>query len=154
MKEIRFRRPEFQGKLRRARKFERRQDEQPSRLTMIWPLAGLIFLALAAYFLFFSKVFVITASNNDQVNSALARISGERKFLIPKSHFAILTRGNLLIELQSANPEASPLRVRRGEGRLKSSPTAARSRSLSGAEYPIPGSSRFLINFRSSGPDR
>ena len=107
MKEIRFRRPEFQGKLKRARKFERRNEkEEPSRLRQIWPWAGVAFLIAAAYFLFFSRVFVIESSNNEQANKAIARLARQHRYLIPKSHLVILTRRSLLLEIQKDNPEA------------------------------------------------
>ena len=107
MKEIRFRRPEFQGKLKRARKFERRNEkEEPSRLRQIWPWAGVAFLIAAAYFLFFSRVFVIESSNNEQANKAIARLARQHRYLIPKSHLVILTRRSLLLEIQKDNSEA------------------------------------------------
>ena len=107
MKEIRFRRPEFQGKLKRARKFERRNEkEEPSRLRQIWPWAGVAFLIAAAYFLFFSRVFVIESSNNEQANKAIARLARQHRYLIPKTHLVILTRRSLLLEIQKDNPEA------------------------------------------------
>lgn len=117
MREIRFRRREFQGKLRRARRFERSaapvkrlplRDRIISSLgfrSRFGRLAAVFLLLLVAYFFTISRMFVIDTANEARAAETLQRLAGNRRYLVPKSHIAVLSRSALLSAIQQTNPE-------------------------------------------------
>lgn len=123
MKEVRFRRPEFQAKLRSARKYERKPDPTPSTLrevafrgvglrTRLGQGAAVLLLFLIVYFLVVSKVFLVDHAvihsgriSSDEVAGVLLRLRNERFWLVPVNHWLVLTRGRLTEGLQKSYPE-------------------------------------------------
>lgn len=124
---MRFRRPEFQEKLARARKFQRKSAPattshgvwgstlksflglRSSRLTQA--MASMVIL-LAVYFLTISQTFLVKEASllapghrEEEINEVLLGLGERRKFFIPKNHILILTRESLLEALQKDLPE-------------------------------------------------
>lgn len=110
MREFRFRRPEFQEKLKRARGYQRKTAGVfGSRFARF---GILVVLLLAAYFLMVSGFFlvgdaVVTSSSitSEQVNDVLAAMGRTRAYLIPQNHILILTRQSLLAAFQKELPQ-------------------------------------------------
>lgn len=124
---IRFRRPEFQEKLERARRFQRKAiplseglgewvlqklglRSRPSRLL------SLILLLLIAYFLFISNLFLVKNAellsaepSPEQVREVLKLLKWKRIYLVPSSHILILNQKMMLAALQQELPQVRTL---------------------------------------------
>lgn len=123
MKEIRFRRPEFQQKLRRARSYERKNEPLPQGgassalrhiglATRFGQGATVLLFLLILYFLTISRVFLVTnviavggKVTSDQVAGVLARMEKSRIWLIPSNHIFVLSSKRLTTELAKSFPE-------------------------------------------------
>lgn len=122
-KQVRFRRPEFQEKLARARRFKRRISTQPEgksgrffvRLNLRSKLlrsSGIIFFLVVIYFLTLSKVFLVTQAeiqtpgiSDAGIKEVFKKMEQERIYLVPSNHILILTKSKLLSALQAELPE-------------------------------------------------
>ena len=119
----RFRRPEFQQKLRAARSFERKT---PPRPTGFWQgffrsiglhtpwrrLLVLLGFGVIAYFLFFSSVFLVSkveveggGFSPDQLSAIVAGMRNKRVYLIPSNHLLLINRDSVLRALQTEIPQ-------------------------------------------------
>ena len=122
-KQLRFRRPGFQDKLSRARRYIRKTGPVSegvgdailqsvglrSRITQF--LAGFLVL-LIVYFLTISQVFLIKnievqgpGASAEAVREVLARMSRERIYFVPSNHVLLLNRVAFLNRLQRELPE-------------------------------------------------
>ncbi len=120
---VRFRRPEFQEKLVRARRFARKSEPVPESLgprflkaiglgkTWVRLLLAAILLT-ALYFLLVSKVFLVTDAlilsggpPQDELQNALSKLSRQRVYLVPKNHLLIFNKTRALAALQADFPE-------------------------------------------------
>jgi len=107
-KEGRFRKPEFQAKLARARGYERRTGQ-----FFTWPLFLFIIVILAIfYYLAVSPRFLAAFAPQESVQDALSRLQRQRVFyVIPKNHILFLNKQNLLAEIQKQQPQVRTIRV-------------------------------------------
>lgn len=122
-KKQRFRRPEFQKRLAKARRFQRKPDPVPlgfkarvfKKLGLGSVLARIFVVGLlltACYFLFISRIFLVknaivttAAPSADKINEALRRISMERIYLVPKNHILLFDKSRAFSELSKQFPE-------------------------------------------------
>lgn len=110
-KQTRFRRPEFQEKLVRARNYQREPASGNFRFT--WGRAIIIVLFLAiVYFLSLSGVFLVndvrisgTDLPQEQIEDVFSKLSSRRWYVIPRNHILLLTKNNLLKVLQAELPQ-------------------------------------------------
>ncbi|KKW29463.1 MAG: hypothetical protein UY73_C0017G0005 [Parcubacteria group bacterium GW2011_GWA2_52_8] len=119
----RFRRPEFQQKLRAARSFERKT---PPRPTGFWQgllrsiglhtpwrqLSVLLGFGIIAYFSFFSSVFLISkvevgegGFSAEQLSEIVAGMRDRRVYLVPSNHLLLINRDSVLRALQTEIPQ-------------------------------------------------
>lgn len=122
-KQLRFRRPEFQEKLARARRYQRKVvvGEEGGRSKFFQKIglrsnssrigAG-IFLLLIAYFLFISRIFLVkhaevvaSGVGEAEVSEVLQRMEYQQIFLIPSNHILIFSQKRFLAALQKELPE-------------------------------------------------
>lgn len=115
----RFRRPEFQKRLERARRYQRAAISAAAKKTAWLWVAGAVCLGLF-YFLFISGFFLIQqaviAENSvsaEQIEEVLQRLSRDRWFLIPKNHLIFLNRAIFLEELKRELPQIRALKAYR-----------------------------------------
>jgi len=119
----RFRRPEFQKKLRAARGFERRSEPRPQNirgqllrtigLHILWrQILVVLVLGAAAYFLTLSPVFLVSEVEVEsggfsatEVSRAIAGMGASRKYLIPTNHILIVNAESVLTALQEEFPQ-------------------------------------------------
>lgn len=119
MKQTRFRRPEFQEKLARARRFQRavppagKSGGVGSRIAEI---AGILFVLTAVYFLTLSPAFLIRKvvllseePEIGEVTAVLKRLENDRIYLVPRNHFLWLTEESFFKALQADLPEIRKL---------------------------------------------
>lgn len=107
----RFRRPEFQEKLAKARQFQRQSP--PGALGFSWPKGvSLILLSVIAYFLVISEMFLVKKPvlrvgelSSELVEDVFKNLGQRRFYLVPKNHILLLTRQNLLAALQEEVPQ-------------------------------------------------
>ncbi|MBI4050014.1 MAG: hypothetical protein HY398_01035 [Candidatus Doudnabacteria bacterium] len=120
-KEPRFRRPEFQRKLKKASRYTRRAESLDgprfavfgillrSRLAQVF---GILFFLTLVYFLVVSPRFLVKkvslttpGASPEAVAQVLLALRRERTFLIPRNHLLLLNSRNLFAALQSELPE-------------------------------------------------
>ncbi|TSA45500.1 hypothetical protein D4R52_02345 [bacterium] len=119
----RFRKPDFQQKLARARTYSRKPEPvQPTVWSkIIWHaglrsrftrILALLLVLTVVYFLAVSQMFLVThasVSQSDikaeQVDSVLGAMQKTRHYLIPANHILVLGKGQLLAALQRELPE-------------------------------------------------
>lgn len=119
----RFRRPEFQEKLERARRFQRKNAPVPvsfwSRFlhrigfgSVFARTIALMLLAAVIYFLTISEVFLVKEAlllgdgpSTQQLNATLKSLSKKRIYLVPKNHILIFSKSRALSALQGEFPE-------------------------------------------------
>jgi hypothetical protein len=122
-KQFRFRRPEFQRKLKQARQFQRKTDPVPegfwARVLQRLGLGSIfsravatIVLLVVVYFLTISQTFLVRAAvvhnsdlDNSQISEALHAMEQHRVYLIPSNHMVLLTKARLLRALQNELPQ-------------------------------------------------
>src|SRR3989344_525359 len=108
VRESRFRNPEFQEKLARARRYERKTGLYFSWRSFI--ILGLFLTAV--YFLAISKKFLVTqaavsgtGASAEEISAVLTRMRNERfGYVIPRNHILILDEEKLLFEIQQEFP--------------------------------------------------
>lgn len=113
-REIRFRKPEFQEKLARARQFERRigSARWPRYLALVAALAVLYFLAVSQTFLVKEADVNENGPSAEQVRSTLSRVHRQRLwYIIPSNHILVLDKAILLAELRKTLPEVRTIKV-------------------------------------------
>jgi len=113
-REARFRNPEFQEKLARARAYERRigSSQAPRYLALAAALAVLYFLAISQTFLVKEAGINENGPTVEQLQSILSRMQHQRLwFLIPQNHILILDKALLLPELRKDLPEVRTIKV-------------------------------------------
>lgn len=110
MRDIRFRRPEFQEKLKKARHFERRLGPAGWRKIVKW--GAVILAAAVVYFFTLSQFFLVTSAevlspnfSPEQIRDVLKIIGNQRRFLIPENHILLLSKTNMLKNLQKELPQ-------------------------------------------------
>ena len=124
-KKFRFRKPDFQAKLARARTYQRKSSPRPTgsfgRLLFALGLRSkfskfliLAFLVAAAYYLTISDRFIVTEAildsttelTQDQIKATLAKMRHSRTgMIIPSNHILVLDPTKLLSALQHDIPE-------------------------------------------------
>lgn len=114
-RESRFRKPEFQEKLARARSYER-----DGRFHFGWKRAlALGLIPVIVYYLAVSQRFIVKTAivsapgpNAEQIEDVLVRMQNEHLFyVIPKSHILTLSKASLLSEIQQELPEVRSIRI-------------------------------------------
>ncbi|OGE79197.1 MAG: hypothetical protein A2751_04355 [Candidatus Doudnabacteria bacterium RIFCSPHIGHO2_01_FULL_46_14] len=114
-RENRFRKPEFQEKLAKARGYER-----DSRLRFRWKRAAVLALILAiVYFLTVSQRFLVKTAvvsepgpSAEQIKDVLSRMQNEHLlYVIPKNHILVLNKSSLLSEIQQELPEVRSIKI-------------------------------------------
>jgi len=114
---------EFQKKIQKAQNYKRAFDSNPKALShkilsqilkakKFWRNVAILFLILAAYYLFLSNRFVVSnikisgniQISNQQIADAFAQAGQSRFFLIKKTSFFLLTRGRANKILTTALP--------------------------------------------------
>lgn len=122
-KPSRFRRPEFQQKLARARKFQRQAEPVPQGLwlsflrrlglrSVLARVFALLLILGVAYLLAFSPIFLVrkvtlaagTDSEAAQIRAVLGKMEQTRKYLIPSNSIFLLNRSDLLRAIQRDLP--------------------------------------------------
>lgn len=119
----RFRRPEFQEKLKKARRFQRKVEPQAKGVgNQLLQRIGLhghfarwavfFFLLLIVYFLTISPVFLVKEAvlvspgiPPEEINRVLGVMAQKRKYLIPTNHILFINERNLTVSLQDNFPE-------------------------------------------------
>lgn len=124
-KQQRFRRPEFQEKLARARQYQRKSlpvDDGPGMRffrriglgSKILRFAVLVFMLVIGYYLFLSRAFLVSdvsleenspGPGTAEIAGVLRKLGDSRVYLIPENHMLFLSRGKLLSVLQINFPE-------------------------------------------------
>ena len=114
-RESRFRKPEFQEKLAKARGYER-----AIRLGFGWKrILGLIIVLVILYFLTVSHRFLVTTAvvsvpgpKPDQIEDVLLRTQRQYLFyIIPKNHILVLSKTSLLAEIQKELPGVRAINI-------------------------------------------
>lgn len=117
MKEIRFRKPDFQKSLARARRFSRKTPAEGAPRSRFIRYLALGVLVVIFYFLTVSSMLVIdevaVAGSGiidiEAVAEALEQMSRDRIYLIPASHILIINQKRLLTYLQKELPQIRTL---------------------------------------------
>lgn len=107
-RESRFRNPEFQEKLARARNYERRVGSVGWRRILILAVGVVIIYFLAVSQKFLIKIAAVSepGPTASEIEDVLARLQRQRwAYSIPKNHFLILGKALLLSEIQKELPE-------------------------------------------------
>ena len=132
-RQLRFRRPEFQAKLARARRYERQTIVVPESwgsrflsglgLRSAWRRGiAILFLILLFYFLTLSRVFLVRqvsvlgeGISPAEVEDVLQSLEKQRRYLVPRNHILLLSKRQLLLALQDELPEVRQItRFKRG----------------------------------------
>ncbi len=111
-KQIRFRRPEFQEKLLRARRYQRPPAGWGFRSRLLSLLLGFLGLVVI-YFLTLSQMFLVqeavlpesSALTSQEVEGVFTSLGQERTYFIPRNHILVLNRQSLLRALQKEFPK-------------------------------------------------
>lgn len=114
-RESRFRKPEFQEKLAKARGYER-----AIRLGFGWKRGlALVLVLIAVYFLAVSHRFLVSTAvvsapgpTTEQIEDVLLRMQRDNLFYaIPKNHILILSKASLLSEIQKELPGVRSIKI-------------------------------------------
>ena len=120
---FRFRRPEFQEKLARARKFKRSElSEKLGFRSRVARFFAVVIGLSVIYFVTISKTFLVTKASipsavaggiaTDEVEQVLKRMTSERLwYIVPTNHILVLNRQRLLVALQKELPEVRGIQV-------------------------------------------
>lgn len=109
-RQTRFRKPDFQEKLARARGYERRVGGVTRRLpryfVFVCALVILYFLAISHEFLVRDASVNDAAMSDEQIRSALGNLQDKRLwFIIPSNHILVLNKADLFDELRRVDPK-------------------------------------------------
>lgn len=113
----RFRRPEFQEKLARARKFQRKSEPAShvpryrfALVTLAILCAALIYFFVISPFFLVKQITLIDNHNlQPKISEIMQKLASERYYLVPKNHILLLTKSRVLQELQSEISEIKHL---------------------------------------------
>ncbi len=106
-REVRFRKPEFQEKLARARRYERKigSSRWPRYLALVCALVVLYFLAVSNKFLVRQADANENGPTAEQIQNALAKLHHSRLwFIVPSNHILVIDKASLLPELRRVEP--------------------------------------------------
>lgn len=122
-KQVRFRRPEFQEKLKRARGYERRAEpvvegfwatvlQHLGLRSLFARISALLLFFLFLYFFTISPFFLVKnvklvsdGPPPEQIRDVLMSLGQKRIYLIPKNHVLVLSKRSLLRALQDDLPQ-------------------------------------------------
>lgn len=114
----RFRQSDFQGKLTRARKYQRKLEANTwQKLSIVGKFLILAFVLTGVYFFAISNFFLINSADlketditAEQVNDVLVKLSRKRLYyLIPSNHILVLNKSRLFSALQAELPEVKDI---------------------------------------------
>ena len=113
-REVRFRKPEFQDKLARARRYERKigSARWPRYLALVCALVVLYFLAFSNKFLIKQAESNANGPSAEQIQNTLARLRRSRLwFVVPGNHILVIDKASLLPELRRIEPGVKSIKA-------------------------------------------